>query len=113
MRHHIVVLGLTLHVYRCSLVRATRPFFSHGSFWPRAKGTAEQPVSRGQGCHNQFLNPLYEARYKLNSMYLSRYNTANKTFFLSTFLCHHPTKRPNSNTSRAIYTANLKRLKFV
>jgi len=32
MRHLIVVLGLTLHVNRCSLARATRPVFSHGNF---------------------------------------------------------------------------------
>ena len=33
MRHLIVVLGLTLHVNRCSLARATGLFFSHGSFY--------------------------------------------------------------------------------
>ena len=31
MRNLIVVLGLTLHVNRCSLASATGPFFSNGS----------------------------------------------------------------------------------
>ena len=33
MRNLIVVLGLTFHVKRCSLARATGPVFSHGSFY--------------------------------------------------------------------------------
>ena len=33
MRHPIVVLGPTFHVYKCSLVRVTGPFSSHGSFF--------------------------------------------------------------------------------
>ena len=32
MHHVIVVRGLTLHGYRCSLARATGPFSSHGNF---------------------------------------------------------------------------------
>ena len=47
MRHLIVVLGLTLYVYRCLLARATGPFFSHGSFCFVANGRKrERPGSR-------------------------------------------------------------------
>ena len=67
------------------------------------------PSLRGQGWHNQFMDPLYETPYKLNSMYLFRYSAVAETFLLSTFLRFHSTRRFNSNTPRASYTANLRR----
>ena len=89
-RHLVVVLGLTLHVNRGSLARATGPFSFHGSFC-LVKVNGRKPSPRGQGWHNQFLDPLYETPYKFNSIFLSRYSNVNETFFLSAFLRRHST----------------------
>ena len=60
MRHLIVFLGLTLHVNRYSLARATGPFFSHGCFclvkvngWPVSErpGMAQSVSGPVQGRH--------------------------------------------------------------
>ena len=52
MRHRIVVLGVILNMYRCSLARATGPFSSQGSF-----GLVEVSGWQPVGWHNQFLGP--------------------------------------------------------
>ena len=60
MRHLAIVLELTLHVYRCSLARATGPFSSQGSFCLVQREQTGNPSPKGQGWHNQFLDPLFE-----------------------------------------------------
>ena len=60
MRHHlIVVLGLTFHVNRCSLARATGPDFPNGSFClVKLNGRLRE----ARGGTIKFLNPLYETQ---------------------------------------------------
>ena len=84
MRHLIVVLGLTLNVYRCSLARATGPFSSNGSFFLVQR--ERQAVSETESL---------------------------KKHASSSFIRHHVTLEFNSDTSRAFYTANLKNWEII
>ena len=59
--------------------REPRALFLPRQLLPCAKGTA------GSGWHNQFLDPLYETPYKLNSVLESRCSTVNGTFSLSEY----------------------------
>ena len=56
MRHLIVVLGLALHVYRCSLARA-RGLFHPRQLLPRCKGTARKFVSKRSGVAQSISGP--------------------------------------------------------
>ena len=49
MRNPVVVLGLTLDVYRCSLARTTGPFSSHSSFWLVQRKRPGKPSPRCTG----------------------------------------------------------------
>ena len=56
MRHLIAVLGLTLHVHRCSFARA-RGLFLPLNHQPRCKGTAGQPVFVRSGVAQSISRP--------------------------------------------------------
>ena len=49
LRHLIVVLGMTLNVYKFSLAKATGPFVSHGSFCPVQRKRPGYPSKEARG----------------------------------------------------------------
>ena len=82
IHHLIVVLGLTLNVYRCSLARATGHFCPHGRFCLVQRERPGKPSPRGQGWHNQVSGLLI--------IELCRHSNAITLFHDSTRIRHVP-----------------------